>query len=106
MALKESSILDDNDSTVFTGVTPPETVITDCQDLEHESDKTSSSSVPWPGSTFLIRSVKSGKLITFHDGRIQLLSPGSRGFIHVRIFRNIVCTSYCCIFDKLTKLTK
>ena len=37
------------------------------------------SSVPWPGSTFMIRSISSGHAITLQGGQILLAKPGSVG---------------------------
>ncbi|KAG8531236.1 uncharacterized protein KY384_004594 [Bacidia gigantensis] len=38
--------------------------------------------VPWPGSTFLIRSVVSGNVITLLNGKVQLSKPGGQGSIY------------------------
>ncbi|TVY83086.1 hypothetical protein LSUE1_G003040 [Lachnellula suecica] len=76
-------IPDLDDSTIFTANTPPETVVADLDDLDPFSDaKTISSSVPWPDSTFIIRSVSSGDVLTLCDGRIVLARPGGPGSIH------------------------
>ena len=77
-------IPDPDDSTVCTATTPPETVAADLlDDLDPFSDaRLSSSSVPWPGSTFIIRSVSSGHVITLLDGQIVLTQPGGRGSIY------------------------
>jgi hypothetical protein len=77
--------ISDNSSTIFSAKTPPETVADD--DFLNDEDpfsntESSSSSVPWPGSTFLIRCASSGHVITLLDGRIVLASPGNRGSIH------------------------
>ncbi|KAH8588121.1 hypothetical protein B0O99DRAFT_525690, partial [Bisporella sp. PMI_857] len=40
------------------------------------------SSVPWPGSTFIIRSISSGHVITLLNGEVVLAPPGGRGSIH------------------------
>ncbi|KFZ15316.1 hypothetical protein V502_05685 [Pseudogymnoascus sp. VKM F-4520 (FW-2644)] len=69
--------LDDN-STVYTAATPPESVATDTLDDPNPT----SASVPWPGSTFIIRSISSGRVITLLDGQIVLAPPGGRGSIH------------------------
>jgi hypothetical protein len=77
-------IPDPDDSTVYTAATPPETVAGDLLD-DHDlfgSAKLSSFSVPWPGSTFIIRSALSGHVITLLDGQIVLARPGGRGSIH------------------------
>lgn len=69
---------DDNSTTVSTAVaTPPETVASESVD-----SKPSSASIPWPGSTFIIRSISSGRVITLLDGQIVLSPPGGRGSIH------------------------
>src|SRR6266487_2794649 len=73
-------------ATSTTGMTntPPETVATDLMDDRDPfgGPIPSSSSVPWPGSTFIIRSVSSGQVITLLDGQIVLAPPGGRGSIH------------------------
>lgn len=78
-------ILDQDSSTVYTAMTPPETLVNDLlDDLDPMGDiKLSTSSVPWPNSTFIIRSVSSGDVITLRDGKIILDRPGSIGSIHV-----------------------
>ena len=38
-----------------------------------------SSSIPWPGRTFMIRSHKTGQVITFLDGEIVIDKPGGLG---------------------------
>ncbi|PQE24895.1 major facilitator superfamily transporter multidrug resistance protein [Rutstroemia sp. NJR-2017a WRK4] len=43
----------------------------------------STSSVPWPGSTFMIRASSSGGLLTLDSGKVVLARPGGReGSIH------------------------
>ncbi|KAF2094063.1 hypothetical protein NA57DRAFT_47193 [Rhizodiscina lignyota] len=42
----------------------------------------SSSSVPWPGSTFIIRSISSWQVITLLDGQVVLAPPSSSGSTH------------------------
>jgi len=37
------------------------------------------SSIPWPGRTFIIRSHKSGKVITFLNGEVVMDKPGGLG---------------------------
>ncbi len=78
------SILDPDDPTIYTAITSPETVVTTLlDDLDPFSGAgLSSSSVPWPGSTFIIRCVSSGHVITLLDGQIVLTQPGGRGSIH------------------------
>ena len=77
-------IPDPDNSTICTAITPPETVAADLlDDLDPFSGaRPSSSSVPWPGSTFIIRSVSSGHVITLLDGQIVLTQPSGRGSIH------------------------
>ena len=72
---------DDDISTIYTAAaTPPETVISDLLDDGTEPGK---HLVPWPNSTFIIRSVTSGHLLTLLDGQIVLAPPGrSSGSIH------------------------
>ena len=73
----------DDNSTAYTANTPPETVVGDLLDDDHPpKGAESSSSVPWPGSTFIIRSVSSGHVLTLLDGKIMLASPGGPGSIH------------------------
>jgi hypothetical protein len=77
-------IPDPDNSTEYTTTTPPETVAADLLDDYDPfgGPKLSSSSVPWPGSTFIIRSASSGHVITLLDGQIVLAPPGGRGSIH------------------------
>jgi hypothetical protein len=76
----------DDDSTVFnanTACTPPETDVDDLlTDFDPFTSAQPSSSTPWPGSTFIIRSAASGHVITLLDGEIVLASPGGRGSFH------------------------
>ena len=77
-------IPDPDNSTIYAATTPPETVAADLLD-DHDpfsGAETSSSSVPWPGSTFIIRSISSGHVITLRDGQVVLAQPGGRGSIH------------------------
>lgn len=82
--LDPEPIPDYDDSTVHTAVTPPETVATDLLDDYDPlgSTKLSTFSTPWPDSTFIIRSVSSGHVITLRDGQIVLAPPGGKGSIH------------------------
>jgi hypothetical protein len=95
--LSPKPMTDHDDSTV--AMTPPETVA----DFLEENDplgtsKLSSSSVPWPGSSFFIRSASSGHVLTLCDGQVMMLPPGGRGSIHWECvetkgwlgFRNVV----------------
>jgi len=76
--------LNDDDSTIYTATTPPESVAANLLD-DHDpfgGAEPSSFLVPWPSSTFIIRCVSSGHVITLLDGQIQLTQPGGRGSIH------------------------
>jgi hypothetical protein len=74
---------DPDNSTIYTAATPPETVADDLlDDLDPLNSAIPSSSVPWPGSTFIIRSASSGHVITLLDGQIVMAPPGGRGSIH------------------------
>ena len=75
-------IPDSDNSTVYSATTPPETVTADLLDDPFGGAEPSSSSVPWPGSTFIIRSVSSGHVITLLEGQIVLARPGGRGSVH------------------------
>jgi hypothetical protein len=76
-------LTDPDNSTIDIADTPPETVATLLDDDDPLGNANlSSSSVPWPGSTFIIRSAKSGHVITLLDGQIVLAPPGGRGSIH------------------------
>ena len=74
----------DDDSSIFPAHTPPETVAADFLD-DHDplgGAEPRSYLVPYPDSTFIIRSVSSGHVITLLDGQITLTNPGTRGSIH------------------------
>lgn len=77
------STLDREDSTIYTVATLPETVpafpATSWDDYNPEP---SFFLVLWPGSTFIIRSVSSGHVLTLLDRQIVLIQPGGRGFIY------------------------
>jgi hypothetical protein len=79
--------IEDDDSTIFTSQnTPPETVVAGEDDFFESQDPLGdskmSSSVPWPGMTFIIRETTSGQVLTLLDGKITLASPGGPGNIH------------------------
>ncbi|KAL8975790.1 MAG: hypothetical protein Q9205_008073 [Flavoplaca limonia] len=77
------SILDRDESTIYTVATPPETVPSaPATSWDGHNPEPSSFLVPWPGSTFIIRSVSSGHVLTLLDGQIVLTQPGGRGSIH------------------------
>ncbi|KAL9046133.1 MAG: hypothetical protein Q9214_000953 [Letrouitia sp. 1 TL-2023] len=74
-----------DDSTVYSeAATPPESIDTFLGDRDtlNGTEPSSPFLVPWPGSTFIIRSVSSGKLLTLLDGQLVLAQPGSQGSIH------------------------
>jgi hypothetical protein len=82
--LDPQPISESDTSTVYAAMTPPESVATDFLEEQDPlgSAKLSSSSVPWPGSTFIIRSALSGHVLTLRDGQIVMAPPGGRGSIH------------------------
>lgn len=96
MALVEADLkyspYDDDDghsSTTLPAFTPPSTIVDDVLDDHHTiTDVFNSSLVPWPGSTFLIRSVASGEVITLLDGNVVLTRPGGRGSSHWACIEN------------------
>ena len=75
---------DDDDSSIYTANTPPETIAADPLDDHDPLGDAAPGSylVPWPDSTFIIRSVPSGHVITLLGGQITLTQPGGRGSIH------------------------
>ncbi|MCJ1343867.1 hypothetical protein MMC31_002065 [Peltigera leucophlebia] len=83
-------------------LTPPETVAADLLDDRDPFGGASSFLVPWPSSTFIIRSVSSGYVITLLNGRIVLTQPGGPGSIHWACvetkgwlgFRNVVSGNF------------
>lgn len=92
------SVKDDED-TNYTATTPPESVaISLSEDLDPVGGAGPRFLVPWPNSTFIIRSIDSGQAITLLDGQIELTQPGGHGSIHWACvetkgwlgFRNIV----------------
>lgn len=76
----------DTSSTVDMAATPPDTLIADLDDEDPLHDtKPISTSVPWPGNTYIIRSVATWHVITLLDGQIVLAPPtSSRGSTHWR----------------------
>ncbi|KAF2787777.1 hypothetical protein K505DRAFT_329436 [Melanomma pulvis-pyrius CBS 109.77] len=77
-------IQDHDDATIYTTSTPPESVATGLSD-ENNSVQTIqiiSSSVPWPGSRYVIRRAGSTHVITLFDGQVLLAPPGGRGAIY------------------------
>jgi hypothetical protein len=84
-----------DNSTAYTPRTPPETVCEDLGDADSKVETNnmsssttttgsvlSSSSVPWPGSTFIIRCIRSGHALTVLDGKVTLAPLGGRGSVH------------------------
>ncbi|KIX08704.1 uncharacterized protein Z518_03361 [Rhinocladiella mackenziei CBS 650.93] len=71
---------DPDDSTVYAGTTPPETIADNLDAFSNVA--LSTPSVPWPGSTFVIRSVSCGRVLTLLDGKIVLAHRDNRGSIH------------------------
>jgi hypothetical protein len=73
-----------DESTVCGAMTPPESEAADFLEAQDPlgTTKLTSSSVPWPGSTFIIRSASSGQVLTLCDGQVILSQPGGRGSIH------------------------
>src|ERR1700760_1523535 len=79
--------IEDDNSTVYASQnTPPETVVAGDDDfLESQDplgDRKMNSSIPWPGSTFIIREVSTGQVLTLFDGKVILASLGGPGNIH------------------------
>jgi hypothetical protein len=75
--------LEPDSSAAYTANTPPETVSIDLDDHDpFGGAEPDSFLVPWPGSTFIIRSVSSGQVMTLLDGQIVLAPLGGRGSIH------------------------
>ena len=71
-------------STVSPANTPPETVVDNFLDNQDPLGGPAPSPflVPWPDSTFIIRSVSCGRVLTLLDGQITLTEQGSRGSIY------------------------
>lgn len=78
MVMNEVKPLDFDDSTAYTAATPPETI---AGNLDWDVNS-STSTVPRPGFTFIIRSVSCGRVITLRDGQIVLTQPGGCGSVH------------------------
>lgn len=71
-------VMEFDESTAYTATTPPETI---ADDVDRDVDF-STSSMPRPGLTFIIRSVSCGRVITLLDGQIVLTQLGGRGSTH------------------------
>jgi hypothetical protein len=74
-----------DDSTTYTANTPPESIAADSKD-DYDHVETAE---PRSGSTFIIRSVLSGDVITLSDGLVTLSSPDSHG-----------CNEWVCVEDR------
>lgn len=73
----------DHDSSAYTTGTPAETIRSaSATDNPPSFDVAVSSSVPWPGSTFILRSATTGLVLTLLDGQINLAPVGGTGSIH------------------------
>ncbi|MCJ1235664.1 hypothetical protein MMC14_003635 [Varicellaria rhodocarpa] len=71
----------DDNSTVYTAInTPSDTTAAESAEDHDWFGRGNPTSgpflVPWPGSTFIIRSVSSGHVITLLDGQVVLTQPG------------------------------
>ncbi|QDS73148.1 hypothetical protein FKW77_001906 [Venturia effusa] len=80
---------DVDNSTIYTARTPPETIagdpIDESQSVHANETKSDSISVPWPGSTYMIRSRSTdtaGQVITLLEGQVVLAHQGGRGSAH------------------------
>ena len=81
---------EEENSSICTANTPPPTTTADFPD-DHPSGSITphSNLVPWPGSTFIIRSVSSGHVLTLLEGQITLTHPhSSRGSCHWACWEN------------------
>ena len=75
----------DDDSTNYTATTPSETEAAADLPDDHSSFRGAEPSfflVPWPGSTFIIRSVSCGHVLTLLDGQTMLTESNGRGSIY------------------------
>jgi hypothetical protein len=75
------SVRDDETASNWTAFTPAETAtirMEDNEDMDLLKDDplTISSSVPWPGSTFIISHAATSAVITLSSGRVTLSPPG------------------------------
>ncbi|KAI9720812.1 MAG: hypothetical protein M1812_002651 [Candelaria pacifica] len=78
MSFKQAGYIstpDDDKSTTDTIMTPSEDTI-------QNNQVPNPSLIPWPNSTFIIRSISSGHVLTLLGGRVVLTQPGNRGSIH------------------------
>lgn len=72
---KESSIVSQHSTPAFSSTTAT-------MDDRESNSKISPLLVSWPGSTFIIRSIASGKVITLLNGRLELTELGGEGSSH------------------------
>src|ERR1700712_4541908 len=65
-------------------MTPPETVTSEViNDKDYlDNVKSNSSSVPWSGHIYIIRSAITGQVLTLLEGNLVMAKPGGRGSIH------------------------
>jgi hypothetical protein len=77
-------VSDCDGSTIFTASSPSEGTAIDLLEdpLSPSAARFISSSVPWPGSTFVISSVFTGDVLTLRGGQVVLAPPGGRDSIH------------------------
>ncbi|KAH7060981.1 hypothetical protein BKA63DRAFT_528293 [Paraphoma chrysanthemicola] len=63
--------------------TPPTTLDCAASNISEQtaSKSSSGSSIPWPGRTFIIRSVATGKVVTLRHGKVILAALGGHGTI-------------------------
>ena len=106
-----------DDSSGPTAPTPPETIDLLPEDRDPLDDATTFL-VPWPSSTFMIRCVSSGHVLTLLNGQIALTQPSGRGSVDWACveakgwlgFRNVVSGKFlghdakgrlCCSAERL-----
>ncbi|KAI9704126.1 MAG: hypothetical protein M1836_006987 [Candelina mexicana] len=83
-------ISDDDESIIDPTTTLPETSAADpLNDYDvFSSAKPTFPLVPWPGSSFIIRSVESGHVVTLLDGQVMLTQPSAYGCIRWECVEN------------------
>ncbi|KAH7137910.1 hypothetical protein B0J11DRAFT_475007 [Dendryphion nanum] len=80
MTSHRSSATESFDSNTSVAYTPSSTSVTTTTPTEvMEALDTPHSSVPWPGSTYIIQLHDTDSVITFLDGKIVLAPPGGHG---------------------------
>jgi hypothetical protein len=87
MALERISPMPEHDasSSIYSNDTPPEGLATGTTNNEDDDPfeyMTISSAVPWPGSTYIIRSAGSAQVLTLLDGQVVLDLSSGRGSIY------------------------